>query len=114
MPQKILFIDRDGVLIDEPADEQIDAFEKFRLTRGCIAALQRLRDAGFGARTAIHPDQVAVIRGAFVPTPAEIDAARRIVEIHEQSLAEGRGVSVGDDGRMIDEAVVRSARRLLS
>lgn len=47
MPQKILFIDRDGVLIDEPADEQIDAFEKFRLTRGCIGALQKLRDAGF-------------------------------------------------------------------
>lgn len=47
MPQKILFIDRDGVLIDEPADEQIDAFEKFRLTTGCIAALQTLRDAGF-------------------------------------------------------------------
>lgn len=47
MPQKILFIDRDGVLIDEPADEQIDAFEKFRLTPGCIAALQQLRDAGF-------------------------------------------------------------------
>lgn len=44
---KILFIDRDGVLIDEPADEQIDAFEKFRLTKGCIGALQRLRDAGF-------------------------------------------------------------------
>ncbi len=47
MSQKILFIDRDGVLIDEPADEQIDAFEKFRLTKGCIAALQSIRDAGF-------------------------------------------------------------------
>lgn len=47
MSQKILFIDRDGVLIEEPADEQIDAFEKFRLVPGCIAALQRLRDAGF-------------------------------------------------------------------
>ena len=47
MTQKILFIDRDGVLIDEPADEQIDSFEKFRLTSGCIAALQKLRDAGF-------------------------------------------------------------------
>jgi imidazoleglycerol-phosphate dehydratase/histidinol-phosphatase len=45
--QKILFIDRDGVLIEEPADEQIDAYEKFRLVPGCIAALQRLRDAGF-------------------------------------------------------------------
>lgn len=74
----------------------------------------RLRDAGFGARTAIHPDQVAVIRETFTPTETERAAARRIVEIHERALAEGRGVSVDDDGRMIDEAVVRSARRLLS
>jgi len=47
MPQNILFLDRDGVLIDEPADFQIDSFEKFSLTRGCIAALQKIRDAGF-------------------------------------------------------------------
>lgn len=44
---KILFIDRDGVLIEEPADEQIDSFEKFRLIEGVIPALTRLRDAGF-------------------------------------------------------------------
>lgn len=44
---KILFIDRDGVLIEEPADEQIDSYEKFRLIDGVIPALIRLRDAGF-------------------------------------------------------------------
>ncbi len=44
---KILFIDRDGVLIEEPADEQIDAFEKFRLVEGVIPALIKCRDAGF-------------------------------------------------------------------
>ena len=44
---RILFIDRDGVLIEEPADEQIDAFEKLRLVKGVIPALLRLRDAGF-------------------------------------------------------------------
>jgi len=44
---KILFIDRDGVLIEEPADEQIDSFEKFRLVSGVVPALLRLRDAGF-------------------------------------------------------------------
>jgi len=44
---RILFIDRDGVLIEEPADFQIDAFEKFRLIEGVVPALLKLRDAGF-------------------------------------------------------------------
>jgi len=44
---KILFVDRDGVLIEEPADEQIDSYGKFRLIEGVIPALSRLRDAGF-------------------------------------------------------------------
>lgn len=44
---RILFIDRDGVLIEEPEDEQVDSFEKFRLVTGVIPALLRLRDAGF-------------------------------------------------------------------
>ena len=45
--RKILFIDRDGCLIEEPADEQIDSFEKFRLVPGVIPALLRLRDDGY-------------------------------------------------------------------
>jgi imidazoleglycerol-phosphate dehydratase / histidinol-phosphatase len=44
---KILFIDRDGVLIEEPTDFQIDAYEKFRLVEGVIPALIKCRDAGF-------------------------------------------------------------------
>lgn len=44
---RIVFIDRDGVLLEEPADEQVDGFEKFRLMPGVIPALGRLRDAGF-------------------------------------------------------------------
>jgi len=45
--KKILFIDRDGCLIEEPDDEQIDRFEKFRLMPGVIPALLELRAAGF-------------------------------------------------------------------
>ena len=44
---RILFIDRDGVLIEEPADNQVDSYEKFRLVAGVVPALLRCRDAGF-------------------------------------------------------------------
>lgn len=44
---KILFIDRDGCLIEEPADEQVDSFDKLRLMPGVIPALLRLKDAGY-------------------------------------------------------------------
>ncbi|WP_123769660.1 bifunctional histidinol-phosphatase/imidazoleglycerol-phosphate dehydratase HisB [Vulcaniibacterium tengchongense] len=43
----ILFVDRDGTLIEEPADFQVDRYEKLRFVRGVIPALLRLRDAGY-------------------------------------------------------------------
>jgi imidazoleglycerol-phosphate dehydratase/histidinol-phosphatase len=45
--RKILFVDRDGTLIEEPPDEQVDSLEKVRLMPGVIAALQSIRKAGF-------------------------------------------------------------------
>ena len=43
----ILFIDRDGTLIEEPADFQIDAYEKIRFVKDVIPAMLKLRDAGY-------------------------------------------------------------------
>lgn len=45
--RKILFLDRDGTLIAEPPDFQIDSVEKFALLPGVIPALLSLRDAGW-------------------------------------------------------------------
>jgi imidazoleglycerol-phosphate dehydratase/histidinol-phosphatase len=45
--RKILFLDRDGTLLEEPDDEQIDAVDKVRLVPGVIAALLRIRAAGY-------------------------------------------------------------------
>jgi imidazoleglycerol-phosphate dehydratase/histidinol-phosphatase len=45
--RKILFLDRDGTLIHEPPDEQVDSLEKFALVDHVIPALIELRDAGY-------------------------------------------------------------------
>ncbi|MCC6756905.1 MAG: bifunctional histidinol-phosphatase/imidazoleglycerol-phosphate dehydratase HisB, partial [Arenimonas sp.] len=45
--RKILFLDRDGTLIVEPPDQQIDSLAKFALVDGVIPALLRLKDAGY-------------------------------------------------------------------
>lgn len=42
MKQRILFIDRDGTILREPEDEQIDSFEKFEFLPGVIGALSFL------------------------------------------------------------------------
>ena len=45
--KKILFIDRDGTLIREPEDEQIDSLEKLEFVPGVMGALSRLAQMDF-------------------------------------------------------------------
>ncbi|MEZ5464391.1 MAG: bifunctional histidinol-phosphatase/imidazoleglycerol-phosphate dehydratase HisB [Lysobacteraceae bacterium] len=45
--KRYLFIDRDGTLIREPADFQIDAYDKLALVDGVIPALLKLQSAGY-------------------------------------------------------------------
>jgi imidazoleglycerol-phosphate dehydratase/histidinol-phosphatase len=42
----VLFVDRDGTLIEEPPDQQVDALDKIRFMPGVFAALAQLRDCG--------------------------------------------------------------------
>ncbi|HUY83126.1 MAG TPA: HAD-IIIA family hydrolase, partial [Steroidobacteraceae bacterium] len=45
--RRVVFLDRDGTLIEEPADEQVDAIDEVRLLPRVIPALLELRRAGF-------------------------------------------------------------------
>jgi citrate lyase subunit beta/citryl-CoA lyase len=52
-----------------------------------------------------------VINAAFMPTSEEVDRATALVE---SAAGAGAGAWVGPDGKMVDEAVLRSARRVVA
>lgn len=83
-------------------------FRDLDALRTSTVALKRL---GFRGRTCIHPAQVAVVNEVFTPTEEELVRARDLIARFE---AAGTGVVTDAQGRMVDEAIVRAARRLLS
>ena len=69
---------------------------------------------GFRGRSAIHPAQLATINEVFTPSEAEVHRAESLIAAFEESERSGSGVMTDDDGRMVDVAVVRSARDVLA
>jgi citrate lyase subunit beta/citryl-CoA lyase len=72
---------------------------------GLRSSVRALKQSGFGAVQAIHPDQIPVINEELAPTADEYDRAKRLID------GAGSGASQDESGRMVDEAVLRSARR---
>lgn len=68
---------------------------------------------GFDGKQVIHPTQIDITREAFIPTPAEVSFAERIVAALDAAGRNGNGAATVD-GRMIDFANVRMAKRLLN
>ncbi|GAA5064973.1 HpcH/HpaI aldolase/citrate lyase family protein [Nocardia callitridis] len=75
------------------------------------ADTRRLRRLGFAGRACIHPKQLPSVRAVFTPTADELRDAKDILD---RLSAAPSGVGVDARGRLIDEAVARSARRVLA
>ncbi|MDD1522978.1 MULTISPECIES: HpcH/HpaI aldolase/citrate lyase family protein [Bradyrhizobium] len=90
-------------------DGPCGAFRDARLTE---ASAQKAAAMGFDGKQVIHPDQIEPTLRAFTPSAEELAQARRVVEAMEQAEALGQG-AVTLDGKMIDYANVRMARRII-
>lgn len=64
---------------------------------------------GFDGKVAIHPSQVAVIRGAYTPTDEQVRWAQQVLA----EVANQRGV-FQLDGLMVDAPVLRRAERIVA
>ncbi len=85
---RVLFIDRDGTLVEEPPDQQVDSLQKIRLLPGVIPALLELKRAGYrmvlvsnqdGLGTTSFPQETFAqpqefIRNLFASQGIEFDA----------------------------------------
>jgi imidazoleglycerol-phosphate dehydratase/histidinol-phosphatase len=83
--KKILFIDRDGTLIEEPEDQQVDSLDKIRLVKGVIGALQTLQDVGYRLVMVSNQD------GLGTPSFPHVDFA--VCQEHMLALFKSQGIS---------------------
>ncbi|WP_032368990.1 HpcH/HpaI aldolase/citrate lyase family protein [Rhodococcoides fascians] len=78
-----------------------DAFE---------ADTRALAGLGFVGRACIHPAQLGPVRTVFVPSELEVREAEELLADLERATS---GVAVDGKGFLIDEAVARTARRVV-
>lgn len=90
-------------------DGPCGAFRDAKLTE---SSAQKAAAMGFDGKQVIHPEQIEPTLRAFMPSEEELAQARRIVEAMENAEAQGQG-AVTLDGKMIDYANVRMARRII-
>jgi citrate lyase subunit beta / citryl-CoA lyase len=88
-------VDGPTLAFDDPTTTEADALDAKAL--------------GLGGKLCIHPTQLEPVNRVFAPSPDELTWARRVVE----RAAAGDGGAFALDGAMIDEPVLRRARRIL-
>ncbi|MGZ8384167.1 MAG: HpcH/HpaI aldolase/citrate lyase family protein [Nitrospira sp.] len=94
--------------LDPPIDT---VFLRIKDEGGLSAVVRLAKSFGFHGKLCIHPSQVAVVNGGFMPSEEEITQARRILDAVGVDADAAAAASV--DGMMVDRPVVDRALRIL-
>jgi len=87
-------------------------FGDFSDPEGYRRECTRSKTLGFVGKWAIHPSQIEIANNVYAPKQEKVEYAQRVVEAMEEGTAAGEG-AVQLDGKMLDEATVRSAKNTL-
>ncbi len=71
------------------------------------------RAMGFDGKTLIHPSQITIANEVFGYAPAEIEQARRLLDVWQAALAAGKGVAVLD-GKLVENLHAAEAERVVA
>ena len=74
---------------------------------------QQAKSLGFTGKLCIHPSQVPLANQSFSSTPEEIQQATELLKNYDEADANGTA-SIVHNGQMVDEALAKQARRILS
>jgi citrate lyase subunit beta/citryl-CoA lyase len=115
--RELLYVRSQVVLISAAAgiDPPVGPVDtNFRDTEALAESTRAVKRMGYVGRACIHPAQAAIVNEVFTPTADEVAAAKDLIARFDAAMAAGDGVCLDAQGRMVDEAVVRQARRTLS
>ena len=84
----------------------------FKEAEAFARALERSRRGGFQGRCCVHPDQIAPVNAAYMPSREELASAERIVAAFREAESRGQA-AIQVDGQMIDYPVAYRAQALL-
>ena len=87
----------------------VDFRDETGLRRDCAEAAA----IGFAGKLSIHPTQIDIINAAFLPSAAQIEEARALVDAFAEAQAAGR-MAFTFNGQMVDAPHLNRAKALLA
>ena len=70
------------------------------------------KSLGYVGKSIIHPSQIPIVHSIFKPNQTEIDWAKKVCQVYENSIKKNKGATVVE-GKMIDEVHYKRAKSLL-